>query len=168
MDYSVVAILCLLLVIEITYQPLSSAMHLSGFFTIGRNISFVSAIVNLAVSIVLGMKIGMIGIFIGTMCTYTIEIITKIHYLFKLYFKESSFRYVVFWIRMLFVYIVETMIIYIINLRLHFSALPTFLFNGFVSVLLTFTIITLVFGRSDAYFYLKRLIMRYLKKVLRR
>jgi len=168
LDYSVVAILCLLLVIEITYQPLSSAMHLSGFFTIGRNISFVSAIVNLAVSIVLGMKIGMIGIFIGTMCTYTIEIITKIHYLFKLYFKESSFRYVIFWIRMLSVYIVETMIVYIINLRLHFSALPAFLFNGFVSVLLTFTIITLVFGRSDAYFYLKHLIMRYLKKVLKR
>ena len=143
-------------------------MHLSGFFEIGRNISFVSAIVNLAVSIVLGMRIGMIGIFIGTMCTYTIEIITKIHYLFKLYFKESSLRYVFFWIRMLSVYIVETIIIYIINLRLHFSALPTFLFNGFVSVLLTFAIITLVFGRTDAYIYSKNLVMRYLKKALRK
>ena len=168
LNYSVVAILCLLLVTEITYKPLSSAMHLSGFFEIGRNISFVSAIVNLAVSIVLGMRIGMIGIFIGTMCTYTIEIITKIHYLFKLYFKESSLRYVFFWIRMLSVYIVETIIIYIINLRLHFSALPTFLFNGFVSVLLTFAIITLVFGRTDAYIYSKKLVMRYLKKALRK
>ena len=168
LNYSVVAILCLLLVTEITYKPLSSAMHLSGFFEIGRNISFVSAIVNLAVSIVLGMRIGMIGIFIGTMCTYTIEIITKIHYLFKLYFKESSLRYVFFWIRMLSVYIVETVIIYIINLRLHFSALPTFLINGFVSVLLTFVIITLVFGRTDAYIYSKNLVMRYLKKALRK
>ena len=168
LNYSVVAILCLLLVTEITYKPLSSAMHLSGFFEIGRNISFVSAIVNLAVSIVLGMRIGIIGIFIGTMCTYTIEIITKIHYLFKLYFKESSLRYVFFWIRMLSVYIVETVIIYIINLRLHFSALPTFLFNGFVSVLLTFAIITLVFGRTDAYIYSKNLAMRYLKKALRK
>ena len=168
LNYSVVAILCLLLVTEITYKPLSSAMHLSGFFEIGRNISFVSAIVNLAVSIVLGMRIGMIGIFIGTMCTYTIEIITKIHYLFKLYFKESSLRYVFFWIRMLSVYIVETIFIYIINLRLHFSALPTFLFNGFVSVLLTFAIITLVFGRTDAYIYSKKLVMRYLKKALRK
>ena len=168
LNYSVVAILCLLLVTEITYKPLSSAMHLSGFFEIGRNISFVSAIVNLAVSIVLGMRIGMIGIFIGTMCTYTIEIITKIHYLFKLYFKESSLRYVFFWIRMLSVYIVETVIIYIIILRLHFSALPTFLFNGVVSVLLTFAIITLVFGRTDAYIYSKKLVMRYLKKALRK
>ena len=103
LDYSVVTILCLLLVTEITYQPLSTAMHLSGFFEIGRNISFVSAVINLAVSIVLGMKIGLIGIFIGTMCTYTIEIIAKVHYLFKLYFKENSIQYVSFWIRMFFV-----------------------------------------------------------------
>lgn len=168
LDYSVVAILCLLLVTEITYQPLSTAMHLSGFFEIGRNISFVSAVMNLAVSIVLGMKIGLIGIFIGTMCTYTIEIITKIHYLFKLYFKENSIRYVSFWIRMFFVYFVEIIIIYIINLHLHFSALPAFIFNGFAAVLLTFAIITLVFGKSDAYIYLKQLILRYVKKVLKK
>ena len=168
LDYSVVAILCLLLVTEITYQPLSTAMHLSGFFEIGRNISFVSAVMNLAVSIVLGMKIGLIGIFIGTMCTYTIEIIAKIHYLFKLYFKENSIRYVSFWIRMFFVYFVEIIIIYIINLHLHFSALPAFIFNGFAAVLLTFAIITLVFGKSDAYIYLKQLILRYVKKVLKK
>ena len=168
LDYSVVTILCLLLVTEITYQPLSTAMHLSGFFEIGRNISFVSAVINLAVSIVLGMKIGLIGIFIGTMCTYTIEIIAKVHYLFKLYFKENSIQYVSFWIRMFFVYFVEIIIIYIINLHLHFSALPAFIFNGFAAVLLTFAIITLVFGRSDAYIYLKHLILRYVKKVLKR
>ena len=168
LDYSVVTILCLLLVTEITYQPLSTAMHLSGFFEIGRNISFVSAVINLAVSIVLGMKIGLIGIFIGTMCTYTIEIIAKVHYLFKLYFKENSIQYVSFWIRMFFVYFVEIIIIYFINLHLHFSALPAFIFNGFAAVLLTFAIITLVFGRSDAYIYLKQLILRYVKKVLKR
>ena len=168
LDYSVVTILCLLLVTEITYQPLSTAMHLSGFFEIGRNISFVSAVINLAVSIVLGMKIGLIGIFIGTMCTYTIEIIAKVHYLFKLYFKENSIRYVSFWIRMFFVYFVEIIIIYIINLHLHFSALLAFIFNGFTAVLLTFAIITIVFGRSDAYIYLKHLILRYVKKVLKR
>ena len=168
LDYSVVTILCLLLVTEITYQPLSTAMHLSGFFEIGRNISFVSAVINLAVSIVLGMKIGLIGIFIGTMCTYTIEIIAKVHYLFKLYFKENSIQYVSFWIRMFFVYFVEIIIIYFINLHLHFSALPAFIFNGFAAVLLTFAIITLVFGKSDAYIYLKQLILRYVKKVLKR
>ncbi len=168
LDYAVVAILCLLLVTEITYKPLSSAMHLSGYFVIGRNISFVSALVNLAVSIVLGKKIGLIGIFIGTMCTYTIEIITKVHYLFKLYFKEDSFRYVCFWLKMLLVFIVEMITVYIVNLHLSFSALPAFVFNGFLSILLTFVMITLVFGKSDAYLYSKQLIIRYTKKVFRR
>lgn len=168
LGYSIVTILCLLLVTEITYKPLSSAMHLSGFFEIGRNISFVSALVNLAVSIVLGMRIGMLGIFIGTMCTYTIEIITKTHYLFKLYFKENSFQYVIFWFRMMTVFIVEIMIIHFINQYLHFPALPSFVFNGFLSVVLTLAVITLVFGRSDAYLFLKQLIMRYLKKVFKK
>ena len=168
LEYTVVAILCLLLVTEITYKPLSSAMHLSGYFVIGRNISFVSAIVNLAVSIVLGMKIGLIGIFIGTMCTYTIEIIAKVYYLFKLYFKENSAQYVFFWIKMLFVFIVEIITIYIVGLHMHFSALPAFVFNGFFSIILTVALITLVFGRTDAYQYSKQLVMRYLKKVLNR
>jgi O-antigen/teichoic acid export membrane protein len=168
LDYSVVAILCLLVVTQITYKPLSSAMHLSGFFNIGRNISFVSALVNLAVSIVLGMKIGLIGIFIGTMCTYTIEIVTKVHYLFKLYFQENSFRYVCFWLKMLLVFIVEMLIIYTVNLYLRLSTFPALIINGFVSVLLTFVMITLVFGRSDAYLFSKRLIKRYLRKYLRK
>ena len=168
LDYSVVTILCILLVTEITYKPLSSALHLSGFFAIGRNISFVSAVVNLAVSIVLGMKIGMIGIFIGTMCTYTIEIIAKVHYLFKLYFQEDSFQYICFWLRMLFVFISEIIIIYFVNMYLHFSALPAFVFNGFLSILLTFAMITLVFCRTDAFIYSKHLVIQYTKKVLRR
>lgn len=168
LDYKVVIILCLLLFTQITYEPLSSAMHLSGYFVIGRNISFVSAVVNLAVSIVLGRKIGLIGIFIGTMCTYTIEIITKVYYLFKLYFKENPFQYVYFWIKMLLVYGVEAAVIYIVNRHLHFSAFPAFVINGLISVFLTLIVITLVFGRSDAYAYSKQLIMRYLKKVLRR
>ena len=168
LDYAVVAILCLLLVTEITYKPLSSAMHLSGFFVIGRNISFISAVVNLTVSIVLGMRIGLIGIFVGTMCTYTIEIIAKVYYLFKLYFKENSLRYALFWIKMLLVFIVEMIIIYIVNLYLHFSVFPAFVFKGFLSVFLTFAAITLVFGRTDAYLYSKHLIMQYLKKVSKR
>lgn len=168
LDYSVVAILCLLLVTEITYKPLSSAMHLSGFFVIGRNISFVSALVNLVVSIVLGKKIGLIGIFVGTMCTYTIEIIAKTHYLFKLYFIKNSFRYVCFWLRMLLVYIIEIVAIYTVNRHLHFAPLPSFVFSGFLSVLFTLSVITLVFGRSDAYVYLVKLIKRYSKKVFRK
>ena len=168
LDYSVVVILCLLLVTEISYKPLSSALHLSGFFEIGRNISFVSAMVNLAVSIVLGMRIGMVGIFIGTMSTYTIEIITKIHYLFKLYFKENSLQYVTFWLRMLAVFAAEIAVIHIVNRYLHFPALASFVFNGFLSVFLTVAAITLVFGRSDAYIYSKQLIMRFLKKVFKK
>lgn len=168
LDYKVVAILCLLLVTEISYKPLSSAMHLSGYFVIGRNISFVSAMVNLVVSIVLGKRIGLIGIFIGTMCTYTIEIIAKIYYLFKLYFKENSFRYVCFWLKMLLVYAAEIAAVYIFNMYLNFSALPTFFINGFFAVFLTLAVITLVFGRSDAYLYAIQLIVRYSKKVFRR
>ena len=168
LDYTVVAILSLLLVTEITYKPLSSAMHLSGYFVIGRNISFVSAVVNLAVSIVLGMKIGLIGIFAGTMCTYTIEIIAKVYYLFKIYFKESSLQYTLFWFKMAAVFFAELIVIHFIHLRLHFSVLPAFVFNGFFSVILTVALITLVFGRTDAYQYSKQLVMRYLKKVLKK
>ena len=73
----------------------------------------------------------------------------------------------IFWIQMLSVYFMEIVIIYSINLHLHLAALPAFLLNGFLSVLLTFAVITLVFGRTDAYQYSKHLALQYVKKVLK-
>lgn len=168
LDMSVVFVLCFLYFVAIIFEPLKNAMFLTGYFTIGRNISFASAITNLIVSIILGKQIGIIGIFIGTMSTYVIEIMTKTYYLFKLYLQRSTKQYVLLWVRMILVFLAELWIIHIIQNKLILSALPAFLIMGLLSVLITGIAVTLVFFRTDYYTYiiwfLKTYIMRFFSK----
>lgn len=164
LDMSVVFVLCLLCFVAIIFEPLKHAMFLTGYFAIGRNISFTSAMVNLIVSVILGRQIGLIGIFIGTMCTYVIEIITKTYYLFKLYLQRSPKKYVFLWIRMTLVFLVELWIIHIINDRIILSALPSFILMGFLSVLITVIAVTIVFFRTDYYAYVLWFLHTYIIK----
>lgn len=168
LSLSVIFVLCFLYFVAIIYEPLKQAMYLTGYFNVGRNISFVSAITNLIVSVILGRQIGIIGIFIGTMTTYAIEIIAKTFYLFKRYFQRSAKQYVFLWVRMTLVFLAELWIIHIINQKLVLSALPDFLLKGFLSLLVTGIAITIAFFRTDYYKYFLWLLRTYIDKFFSR
>ena len=165
MEMNVVFVLCFLYFVAIIYEPLKQAMFLTGYFAVGRNISFVSAMTNLIISVILGKQIGIIGIFIGTMSTYLIEIIVKTYYLFKRYLQRSSRQYVFLWIRMTLVFLTELWIVHIINNRLNLSELPAFLLMGVLSVLITIIAVTIVFFRTDYYSYVLWLFQTYIIKL---
>ena len=166
LDLPVVFVLCFLYFVAIVYEPLKNAMYLTGYFSIGRNISFVSAMTNLVVSVILGRQIGLIGIFIGTMSTYVIEIVTKTYYLFGRYLKRSAKYYIGLWIRMTLVFLAELGAVHIIGSRLVLSALPAFLVMGVLSVLITAIAVTLVFFKSDLYSYVLWLLKTNIQKIL--
>ncbi len=166
MAKNVVFVLCFLYFVAIIYEPLKNAMFLTGYFAVGRNISFASAMTNLIVSVILGRQIGIIGIFIGTMCTYVIEIITKTCYLFKRYLNRSTKQYVFLWIRMTLVFLAELWVMHIIGNRLVLSALPAFLVMGLLSVLITVIAVTIVFFRTDHYSYVLWLLQTNIRKIL--
>ena len=161
----VVFVLCFLYFVAIIYEPLKNAMYLTGYFAIGRNISFASAMTNLIVSIILGRQIGLIGIFIGTMCTYVIEIVTKTYYLFRRYLKRSAKQYVFLWVKMLLVFLAELAAIRFISSRFVLPALPDFLVMGVLSILLTVIAVSVVFFRTDLYSYVLWLLKTNLKKI---
>lgn len=166
MDMPVVFVLCLLYFVAIIFEPLKNAMFLTGYFAIGRNISFASAMTNLVVSVILGRQIGIIGIFMGTMCTYVIEIITKTYYLFTRYLKRSPKHYIFLWVRMTLVFLAELWVVHIIHNKLILPALPAFLIMGLLAVLITLMAVTLVFFRTDYYGYVLWLMQTYLRKLL--
>ncbi|MBR6208194.1 MAG: lipopolysaccharide biosynthesis protein [Oscillospiraceae bacterium] len=168
LEMPVVFVLCFLYFVAIIYEPLKNAMYLTGYFAIGRNISFASAMTNLIVSVILGRQIGLIGIFIGTMCTYVIEIVTKTYYLFKLYLKRGPRPYVLLWIRMTLVFLAELGLVHIISSRLVLSALPAFLVMGLLSVLITVIAVTAVFFKTDLYAYVLWLLKTNFAKILSR
>ena len=59
-------------------------MEVSGLFKYDKYVSIAGSAVNLIVSIILGMKIGMVGIFIGTFMTYLIQSVLKTMLLFRM------------------------------------------------------------------------------------
>ena len=166
LELPVVFVLCFLYFVAIIFEPLKNAMFLTGYFAIGRNISFISAMANLIVSVILGRRIGLIGIFIGTMTTYVIEIVAKTCCLFRLYLKRSTKRYVFLWIKMTLVFLAEAWAVHVIGGRLALSPLPAFLVMGFLSVLITFAAVTLVFFRTDLYSYVLWLLKTNIAKIL--
>ena len=76
------------LFLEIIKMPLWTFFYASGFFMFDQIVSLIACIVNIAVSIILGRKIGMSGIFLGTMVSLVFMMITKILY----FYKSASFK----------------------------------------------------------------------------
>lgn len=89
----IVFVCCLNLFMEILHRPLWAVMEVSGLFQQDKYVSIAGSVVNLIVSIVLGLKIGMTGIFIGTFLTYVIQAVFKAKLLFEKRFGRSAFGY---------------------------------------------------------------------------
>lgn len=64
-------------------NPIWTIVQASGLFRKDKNISIIGSFANLAMSIVLGLKFGMIGIFIGTLASYIIQAELKIRLLYR-------------------------------------------------------------------------------------
>ncbi len=141
-------------------RPIYDAMHVAGLFKEGRNISIIGSVVNLAVSIVLGHFWGIVGIFLGTFCTYVIQIVLKIYYVYKLSFKTSSMRYsftLIGFSAMLVLFMFGCKFIcdnIVIN-----NSFIQFLVNGAISSLLYLSIVVILFRKNENYVYFKSLLL---------
>lgn len=65
-----------------TMEPLSQMLQISGLFRESKNIAVRCAFINLAVSIVLGKQMGLVGIFIGTTITLSVQLVLRARLLY--------------------------------------------------------------------------------------
>ncbi len=89
----IVFVCCLNLFLEVLHRPLWAVMEVSGLFRQDKYVSIAGSLVNLVVSVVLGLHIGMAGIFIGTFLTYAIQAVLKAKLLFEKRFGRSAWKY---------------------------------------------------------------------------
>lgn len=64
-------------------EPLWRMMMVSGLFSKDKNISIAGSSINLIVSVILGLRWGIIGIMLGTTCTLIIQIMLKASLLYR-------------------------------------------------------------------------------------
>lgn len=78
LDFPVVCVCILNFFLATMRIPIWNMLSASGLFKRDKYISIAGSTVNLVVSFVLGKEIGMLGILIGTTCTYAIQFVLKI------------------------------------------------------------------------------------------
>lgn len=74
-------------------RPTWQMMTVAGLFKEDKINALVEIVVNLVFSLVLVQKMGLIGVFIGTMISYSVAWIMKSHLLYRSFFKKSSATY---------------------------------------------------------------------------
>lgn len=90
---AVVLVCCVNFVLHAMRVPLWETTTATGLFSENSKISIVACLVNLVVSIAIGIGYGMVGIFIGTTCTYLLQICAKTYYLYQRRFMKSPAGY---------------------------------------------------------------------------
>lgn len=81
-----------------TRLPLWIAMTVSGLFKWDKYTSIAGSVSNLIVSVLLGLKWGMLGIFIGTSVTHIVQIVSKDMLLYKKFFEMPHVKSLLRWL----------------------------------------------------------------------
>ncbi len=116
-------IICLNLYLACILFPVDAVKNATGLYYIDRYVPLIQSVINLVFSILLGMKIGLLGILLGTTISsiFTINF-TKPFIIYKYIFKKSSFPY--------FKQIIKNLILIIITILLGNCVFSTFHFNN--------------------------------------
>ncbi|MGN8762160.1 lipopolysaccharide biosynthesis protein [Oribacterium sp. HCP3S3_B9] len=157
----IINIAILNLFIEICCDPLWQFLEVSGLFRKDKNIAIVGSTINLIVSIVLGKKIGISGIFLGTVCTQVTQLVLKTILIFGEKFKTSSVSYLSMWVRISVSYFVMLLLQHIIFKHCIISNLYIeFLVKGIISVIIAIVCSIPLFIKSDELDYLLNLLRK--------
>lgn len=154
MAQSIVFVCCIVMFLEFVSRPLWEIMTVSGLFEKDRNISIAGSVINLIVSIILGIKIGICGIFIGTICTYFVQIIFKLRLLYIERLKVKMTSYAMLWIKMCSAMFIMMVVISVIkNLTSISNPWIAFFVYGLVAVIMSIVTNFLVFYKTDEFTY---------------
>lgn len=163
---SVVYVLSFNFFIGIVRNPLWQMMEVSGLFAANKNVAIEGSTVNLIVSVILGQRYGIIGILIGTTCTFFIQIVLKINLLYGRFFElpAGGYRWMLLKLSVSYACSVALTQALCSPLRGVLEPYQEFFVMGFCSVIMAALCTFLLFWRSDEMRYVKNLGRELLKK----
>ncbi len=161
----VVYVILFNLFLDVCGEPLWRFMEVSGLFRQDKYVGAFGSAVNLVVSIILGMKIGMMGIFIGTVCTQMIQTVLKTWLLYRKRFEKSPGSYYWMWAKMLigFTMLLVGNVVLISKIALG-NDYVDFIVRGVVSVVVSLGTVWIIFGRCPEFAYTVNMVRKLLKK----
>lgn len=155
-------VICINLYLACILFPIVAVKNSTGLYYVDRYIPIVQAIINLVVSILLGMKIGLLGILLGTTISSVLTVnVTKPYIIYKHVFHYSSKEY---YFKTLKNIAIIVLTIVLVQFLLKFISIGnlwlTFIINGIVSILLYSIIFLLFHFYTKEFQYFKNIIIR--------
>lgn len=136
-----------------------------GLFWETRYRALATAIVNLVVSIVLVKKIGLEGVFIGTIVAYLTTIyMVDPRVVFQKIFKKSIISYYISLIKTIVIYSITAVLVRYICSLISVTGWIGLILQGIAAVILINIFFIIIFGRLDEFKYYKNLLLRGLKR----
>ncbi len=161
----VVYIAIAILFIDICSEPLWQYLEVSGLFKQDRNIAILGSTINLAVAIIFGYKIGMVGIFMGTICSQLIQIVLKSKLLFNYMFLSSCRSYILFIFKMFMAFIIISATNYYINkCILSDYIIVAFIIKALLTLCVSCALLFVMYRKTPEYIYAKTLVFSELQK----
>ena len=114
-----VIIICLNFYIATMLLPLESVKSAAGLYYEDRYISLIQAAINVFISIILGLKIGLIGVLLGTFISYILTTVwERPIIIYKEIFKSNSIVYFKKYILQIFIIVFNILLDYLVITKL--------------------------------------------------
>lgn len=161
MQTAVVLVTAVNLYFHAVRDPLWQMMTVSGLFKQDKNIAVVGTLVNLIVSILMGLYCGIFGIFFGTTCTYIIQIVLKIPLLYKKGMGKNWTSFLLFWGKLFGIFTISLLVSYFASNYVYVTdSFTRFLLQGTISTILALLFVVVFTINSKEFKYYFSLVFR--------
>ena len=144
----IIMICCLNTYLMIIKEPLWQTMDACGMFSFDKKLAIAGTIVNLGISVVFGIKLGMAGIFIGTAVSLLFEMAGKTYGLYKKKLKADPGRYTGILTKMGLSECALLYITYWLSEKIYVNPYIDFFIKGIVAVIISILFCGITFGKN--------------------
>lgn len=157
-DFSVVLVITICFYLKGIRKTCLTYRDALGLFWHDRYKPIIESIINLVASIILGIKYGVLGIFMGTIIsTVTTSLWIEPYVLYKYYFKENIIDYLYRFIKYTLVVVLTYLIVQKIVILININGILGLLIKGVVSLILSILIMTIVFIKTNEIKHVKKI-----------
>lgn len=157
-DFSVVLVITICFYLKGIRKTCLTYRDALGLFWHDRYKPIIESIINLVASIILGIRYGVLGIFMGTIIsTVTTSLWIEPYVLYKYYFKENIIDYLYRFIKYTLVVVLTYLIVQKIVILISINGILGLLIKGVVSLILSILIMTIVFIKTNEIKHVKKI-----------
>lgn len=169
LEYSTVIVLLINFYIMGLRQPIFMVRNCAGLYTKDKIAAILKPMINLSSSIILANKIGLIGVFIGTLVSSIVsDVLISPYYLNKYFFENKYNIYLVNYLKQIFITLFSTIVTIIICDFLVDSNNNYIVFvnRTIISCIVPNIIIYILYRNTEEYNYFKKIVHKLINKKL--